>query len=152
VTGEFSDGSGYSDLIGGLTGGAAFPGLPPGGASTTFNANIDNGVVQYDANGSLRTLNWRTFMAGVQYYLPPHGEFALGANYTQGDSNNITKGLADAALGRVMKRSQFFEALILGDVTPSVRAGAAWQRIHQTLGDNLKTTNDRFELSVYFFF
>jgi hypothetical protein len=154
VTGSFTTGTGYSDLLGGLTGGAAFPNLPPampGGPAITFPANIDPGVVQYDAMGNLRTLNWRTFMAGIQYYLPPNGRLTVGANYTQGDSDNIAEGLASP--GGVFKRSQFFEAVALGDITPAVRAGVAWQRIWQTRGDDtMKTVNSRLELSVYFFF
>jgi hypothetical protein len=129
LTGSFTTGSGYSDLIGGLSGGAAFPNLPaiPPGQATPFTAaNIDPGIVQYDTMGNLRTLNWRTFMAGIQYYLPPNGRVTIGANYTQGDSDNITENLA--APGSVFKRSQFFEAVALGDITPAVRAGVAWQR------------------------
>ena len=153
ATGSFTTGSGASDLIGGLSGGAAFPTLPPampGGPPITFNANIDPGIVQYDAAGNLRTLNWRTFMAGIQYYLPPNGEVTIGANYTQGDSDNITAGLTNA--GGVMKKSQFFELVALGDITPAVRAGVAWQRLWQTRGDNMETVNSRLELAVYFFF
>jgi hypothetical protein len=153
VTGSFSTGSGYSDQIGGLTGGAVFPSLPPampGGPAQQFAANVDPGIVQYDAMGNLRTLNWRTFMAGIQYYLPPNGEVTVGANYTRGDSDNITEGLT--ATGGVMKRSQFFELVALGDITPAVRAGVAWQRVWQTRGDDAKTVNSRLELSMYFFF
>jgi outer membrane biosynthesis protein TonB len=155
ATGSFVTGHGIGDLIGGLTGGATFPALPPampGGTPPAFAANIDNGIVQYDASGNLHTINWQTFMAGAQYYLPPNGEITIGANYTQGESDNITDGLTGAALGRVMKKSQFFEAVVLGDITPAVRAGVAWQRLWQTLGDGVQTRNNRLELSVYFFF
>ena len=153
LTGSFVTGSGSSDLIGGLNGGAAFPTLPPammGGTPIAFNANIDPGIVQYDSMGNLRTINWQTFMAGIQYYLPPDGRVTVGANYTHGESDNITTGLT--ALGGVMKQSQFFELVALGDITPAVRAGVAWQRIWQTRGDEMKTVNSRLELSVYFFF
>jgi hypothetical protein len=51
-----------------------------------------------------------------------------------------------------MKSSQFIEATALGDLTPAVRVGAAWQRISQTRGDDRHTVNNRLELSVYFFF
>jgi hypothetical protein len=91
-------------------------------------------------------------MGGIQYYLPPNGQVTIGANYTQGDSDNITQGLTGAALGKVMKRSQFFEAVALGDLTPSIRVGVAWQRLWQTLGDETKLKNNRVELSVFFFF
>lgn len=155
LTGSFSKGSGYSDLIGGLTGGAAFPAVPsatPGGMAAAYPANIDPGIIQYDSAGNLRALNWQTFMVGLQYYLPPEGRVAIAANYTQGDSDNITDGLTGGALGGVMKKSQFFEAVVLGDITPAVRAGIAWQRIAQTRGDDVQSKSNRLELSVYFFF
>jgi len=155
ATGSVVTGHGIGDLLGGLTCGAAFPSVPPaeeGGMAQPYPANIDAGLVQYDSEGNLRTLNWTTFMGGFQYYLPPKGRVTVGGNYTQGKSGNITEGLTGAALGGVLKKSQFVEGTVLGDITPAVRAGAAWQRIHQTRGDDMTTTNNRFELSVYFFF
>lgn len=152
-TGSYTIGSGAADLIGGLNGGAAFPTLPPampGGTPIAFNANIDPGMVQYDAAGNLRTINWQTLMGGLQYYLPPNGEVTIGLNYTQGDSDNITTGLSNP--GSVLKKSQFLELVALADITPAVRAGVAWQRLWQTRGDDLETVNSRLELSVYFFF
>ena len=152
LTGSFVTGQGIGDLIGGISGGATFPKLPAP-ATKAYPSNIDAGLVQYDANGNLRTLDWQTFMVGAQYYLPPSGRVTIGANYTQGKSDNITDGLVDAtALGAVMKKSQFFDATVIGDITPAVRAGVAWQRLAQTLGDNMKLKNNRVELSIYFFF
>jgi predicted porin len=155
ATGSFVVGHGIGDLLGNLSGGANFPLLPPampGGTGAAFAANVDPGIVQYDSTGNLRTLNWRTFMVGLQYYLPPNGQVTIGANYTQGDSDNITDGLTGGALAGVFKQSQFFELVALGDITPAVRAGVAWQRIAQTRGDEQQTKNNRLELSVYFFF
>lgn len=155
ATGSFVTGRGIGDLIGGLNGGATFPSLPPpeeGEMAPTYTPNIDNGLVQYDAEGDLRTLDWQTFVLGLQYYLPPNGRVTVGANYSQGESDNITDGLTGAALGGVMKKSQYFEAVVLGDITPAVRAGLAWQRLQQTRGDDMETKNNRFELSVFFFF
>jgi hypothetical protein len=155
LTGSYVMGEGIGDLLGGLSGGATFPSLPPaekGGAAVPYPSNIDNGLVQYDASGNLRTLGWRTFMAGIQYYLPPTGKITVGANYTQGDSDDITDDLTGPALARVMKKSQFVELVSLFDITPALRAGAAWQYIRQTLGDDMKTKNNRVELSVYYFF
>jgi hypothetical protein len=148
-------GSGIGDLIGGLTGGAAFPNVPaamPGGPATVYPANVDPGIIQYDTMGNLRAINWQTYMIGLQYFLPPTGRISIGANYTQGKSNNITDGLTGNALAGVFKQSQFFEAVVIGDLTPAVRIGAAWQRIEQTRGDDAVSKNNRLELSVYFFF
>jgi hypothetical protein len=146
---------GISDLVGGINGGANFPSLPvPAGATAApaYPSNIDPGIVQYDAGGNLRTLNGQTVVAGIQYYLPPSGRVTVGANYTYGKASNIANGLSSSALVGVMKESQFFEATALGDLTPAVRVGAAFQRIAQIRGDDHHTVNDRLELSVYFFF
>jgi len=153
VTGSFADGHGIGDLLGEISGGASFPVAPPTPSGAAPTPNIDGGIVQYDAAGRLHTLNWRTFMAGIQYYLPPNGRVTVAANYTQGNSDNITDGLTGAALTKVIKQSQFVEATILGDITPAVRAGVAWQRLEQTFGDeHHNPRNQRLELSVYFFF
>jgi predicted porin len=164
LTGSFVTGEGIGDLIGGLTGGAAFPQLPgamgAAGAGGAYSTNIDPGILQYDTAGNLRALKWQTFMVGAQYFLPPTGRISIGANYTQGNSDNITDGLTATApagcpqctLGSVFKKSQFFEAVVLGDLTPAVRIGAAWQRIQQTRGDDAVSKNNRLELAVYFFF
>jgi len=152
ATGSFTTGHGIGDLLGGVSGGATFPQVMVNGVAQAFAANIDNGMVQYDANGKLHTINWTAFMAGAQYYLPPNGELSIGANYTNGKSDNITDGLTGAALGRVMKESHYFEAVAIGDLTPAIRVGAAWQRIWQTLGDGMKSINSRVELSIYYFF
>jgi hypothetical protein len=140
-----------------LNGGATFPALPSSGQSAgtpaTFNANIDNGLVQYSANGVLRTIDWRTFMVGLQYYLPPHGRVLAAANYTQGESDNLAQGLVDsAARGKLMVKSQFFDVNLFGDVTPALRAGCAWEHLMQTRGDGAHETNDRFIFSAYYFF
>lgn len=155
LTGSFVLGAGVGDMLGGISGGAAFPAIPPampGGMAGTFAPNIDGGIVQYDTMGNLRTLDGKTFMAGLQYYLPPEGRVAVAANYTLGLADNITEGLTGGALGNVMKKSQFFELVAIGDITPAVRAGVAWQRIEQTRGDNSVSKNNRLELAVYFFF
>jgi hypothetical protein len=154
LTGSFVTGSGIGDLLGGLTGGAAFPSVPGmnGGAAAPYPANIDPGIVQYDTMGNLRAINWQTFMVGAQYFLPPTGRISIGATYTQGNSDNITDGLTGGGLAGVFKQSQFFEAVVLGDLTPAVRIGAAWQRIAQTRGDEAVSKNNRLELAVYFFF
>src|SRR5262249_56756114 len=71
VTGSFANGTAYADLLTSLTGGAGFPSLPGGG---TYNPNIDNGLVTFTADGTLRTIDWRVALAWLQDYLPPAGQ------------------------------------------------------------------------------
>ena len=86
LNGSFQTGSGFNDQYSGLTGGVTYPAVPNPGMVTpapTFTPNIDNGLVTYDAAGVLHTINWQSFMAGFQYYLPPSGNFFISANVSQ---------------------------------------------------------------------
>ena len=70
---EASIGSGISDLYTGLTGGALFPTLPnPADCRRrrSYRPNIDSGIVTFDADGNLRTIDWWAVVAGLQYHLP----------------------------------------------------------------------------------
>jgi hypothetical protein len=88
--------------------------------------------VTFDRQGVLHTIDWRTFMVGLQYYLPPTGRVIVSVNYTQADSKNIANlypqgGAEIELLSRVAKRSQYADANLFWDVTPAVRVGASFQ-------------------------
>src|SRR5262249_55215531 len=73
LTGSSVPGTGIGDLMGGtLTGNPAFP-FPPTPemlpVPPAYTPDIDPGMVAYDGYGLLHTVNWRTYMAGFQYYL-----------------------------------------------------------------------------------
>jgi len=73
---ELTTGTGISDLYTGLTGGALFPTLPnPSGMMPPplYRPNIDSGIVTFDADGNLKTIDWRALVVGLQYYLPGAG-------------------------------------------------------------------------------
>jgi hypothetical protein len=149
LLGEFTLGTGYADQFTGMTAGAGFPSLPGGAA---FAADVDNGLVTYDStgNGVLHTINWRTFEVGFQYYLPPNGRAFLSGNYTQADSNNMAQLFPKAA--GIYKKSQYADAQLFFDVTPSARVGVGYQYVRQTFCDQTTSENHRFEaLGVYFF-
>jgi hypothetical protein len=198
VTGSFVTGTGIGDLYtGGLTGGAHFP-LPTGpqGPFTgTYGSNIDPGLVQYgieqqgpataaapvttpvtDSNGNwvgiLRTLDWRSFMIGVQYYLPfLSGRVVLSGNYTHAFSDNIqqqsTASFANekSAGGdptRTFSAANYYDANLFIGITDSFKAALSWQRVEQhflahglagqeVMGDSPEH-NDRLEISTFFFF
>ena len=54
-----------------------------------YTPNVDPGLVAFDLNNFLHTINWETFVIGVQYYLPPTGRLFISGNYSGGYSNNI---------------------------------------------------------------
>jgi hypothetical protein len=185
LTGSFVTGAGIGDLFtGGLVGGMPFP-RPDGtqGPLTGFyGANIDPGIVMYDANGFLRVLKWTAFMVGAQYFLPiAKGRIVLTGNYTQAVSPNLlqTEGgnfQAEVSAGadptRTFRKARYIDVNLFGDITPAIRVGLSFQRITQTFlaakvadtpdrldalkEDTVMTDaeehNDRYELSGYFFF
>jgi hypothetical protein len=134
LIGSFVTGAGIGDLIT-ATGGAEFPTLPnPAQANPPplYNGDIDHGIVSFDTQGVLRTIDWQAFKVGVQYYFPPTGRLILSANYTQARSSNMAKlfpkgGAEIELLGRVASWSQYADVNVFFDVTPAARIGVSGQ-------------------------
>ncbi len=134
LTGSLVTGTGIADLVT-ANGGATFtPLMNPAQDNPPFAyANdIDNGIVTFDYRGVLHTINWRTFMVGLQYYLPPTGRVFVALNYTQADSNNMNDlylqgGAEIELLSRIANRSRYADANVFWDATPAVRLGASIQ-------------------------
>jgi hypothetical protein len=134
LTASFVVGTGIGDLVT-AGGGASFPTLPnPAQANPPplYNGNIDNGLVSFDTQGVLHTIDWRTWRVGLQYYLPPEGRLSLSANYTEGHSTNMAKlfpkgGAEIELLGRVADLSRYVDVNVFCDVTPAVRLGLSGQ-------------------------
>lgn len=153
LTGSFWTGTGIADQVGvpGNVPNAPLPPAMPGGATTPFVADIDNGLVHYDANGNLETIDWTGFMVGGQYYLPPGGHISLTANFTQGWSKTLEKA-EYAAVTTAYKLSRYADVSAFFDITPALRTGLSFQYSWQKFPDNAISNNKRFELSVYTFF
>jgi hypothetical protein len=144
LTGSFVTGTGIADLIN-ANGGASFPTLPnPAQANPPplYTPDIDNGLVSFDTQGVLHTIDWQAFRVGIQYYFPPTGRLILSANYTQANSKNMAKlfpmgGAEIELLGSVANVSQYADANLFWDVTPAVRIGASGQytRVEYLDGD-----------------
>jgi hypothetical protein len=130
LTGDFVTGTGIGDLIN-VNGGAMFPALfNPAQANPApiYAANVDQGLVTFDSQGVLHTINWQEFRIGLQYYLPPSGRVFITANYIQAHSDNMHKlfpqgGAEIELLGRVADTSYYADATLYWDATPSVRLG-----------------------------
>ncbi len=181
LTGEFVIGTGAADQYTGMTAGATMPNVYPLPIGTPVNAlgmavppqvsagaqpivglpyvpNIDPGLVAFDSRGFLHTINWQTFVVGLQYYLPPNGRVFVSGNYSQGRSNNIASLYHPVsarqpwinALG-VFRSSRYMDGNIFFDVTPPVRLGLSFQRVEQELADDTRVHNDRFEMTFLYF-
>jgi hypothetical protein len=179
-TGEFVTGTGHADQYTGMTAGATMPNvypLPPGTPVTysgvaspqdlagaapqvglPYTPNVDPGLVAFDSNEIAHTINWQTFILGLQYYLPPSGRVFASINYSEGKSNNIASLYHPISprqpwvnpLG-VFQSSQYFDANIFFDITPAVRTGLSYQWVKQKLTDDTFVHNNRFELTFLYF-
>jgi hypothetical protein len=164
LNGEFVTGSGIADQIGPLTGGITFPAFPlPAPGGTQAAANIDNGMVTYDpsGNGVLHTVDWQTYMAGIQYYLPPQGRLFMSVNFTHGESRNIVNlvggatlpnGMTNPRARTVIKESDYLNTNLFFDVTPALRTALSFNYTAQHYGDGAQVRNLRWFASAWYFF
>jgi hypothetical protein len=180
ITGEFVTGTGDADQYTGMTAGATMPNVNPlpvdtpvnaGGTSvpmttgaaplvgSPFTPNVDPGLVAFDTNGVLHTINWQTILVGVQYYLPPTGRVFITGNYSRGNSDNIASLFHPASTvqpwvnsGGVFHSSWYVDGNIFFDVTPAARVGLSFQRVNQGLADGTSAYNNRYEMTWLYFF
>jgi hypothetical protein len=148
-------GSGISDLYTGLTGGVSFPNPPnPDMVSPapTYAADIDNGMVTFDANGRIHTIDWRSYMVGIQYYLPPSGRLWVSANYSGMKSGNAARYVNAAGASKVFDKSYWADGNVFCDLTAAVRLGAEYAYFHQTYADGVAAKNTRLQFSGFYLF
>jgi hypothetical protein len=159
ITGSAVMGTGIADLVN-AGGGASFPVLPnPAQISPApvYTPDVDNGLVTFDSFGILHTIDWQTFMVGIQYYLPPTGRVILSGNFTEAYSKNMAelypKGGAEISLlTRVAQLSRYADANVFFDVTPAVRIGASFQYTATEYIDGEIPRNLRWMASGLYFF
>jgi hypothetical protein len=147
LTAEFSTGTGISDLYTGLTGGALFPLLPdPSGLlmpPPIYRPNIDSGIVTYDANANLKTIDWRAFVVGLQYYLPvADGSLWVAATYSRLESANILSLTPESGRGGIFIQQDYVDGNVFAALTPAVQVGFSYQRTQQTFGDRPFSSSD----------
>jgi hypothetical protein len=150
LVGEATIGSGYADQFTGMTGmnGANWGGIYNTAAAGTISSpNLDPGLIAFDNAAILHTINWKTFVVGLEYYL---GRVTLGGNYSEGDSDNMTDLFPKNK--NVFKKSQYADAAVFFDLTPAIRFGVGYQYTKQTFCDDATAQNHRFEaLALYWF-
>ena len=175
LTGSFTTGTAYQDLMGNMTMGLGPVRYPPVPGTTEVSppppeqgvagvalpqtsfppANVDPGLILFDyyGSGSAQTINLRTWMAGLQYYLPG-GRVWISGNYSHADSNNIVDALGGAAIAQanglvianpyaktVIQNSNYYDVNLFVDVTPSIRIGATGSLLKQTYADRSPPDN-----------
>jgi len=162
LTGEFSRGTGISDMYNSdLTGGALFPTLPnpqnrgvdPANPPPIYAPNIDSGIVTYDGNGKARTIDWQGFLVGAQYYLPiDKGRVWVSGNYSQVKSGNIVKLTPIAGQSAVYKEARYVDGNLFVAISGALQIGYSFQLVEQTFADGVKAKNYRNEGGLHFFF
>jgi hypothetical protein len=182
VTGEFVTGTADADQYSGMTAGATMPNayqFPPdtpvmvGGTAAPapglggvqplvglpYTPHVDPGLVAFDPHGRLHTINWQTFIVGLQYYLPPTGRVFVTTNYSQALSNNIASLFHPGATTQlwvnskaVFSSSRYIDGNLFVDITPAARVGVSYQRVQQVLADGTNARNDRYEMTWLYFF
>jgi len=94
---------------------------------TPYTPNVDPGLVGFDRSEGIHTINWQTFVVGIQYYLPPRGA-SLSAELQSGKiqqhreslSSHCAQSAMDQCFG-VFQSSRYVDGNIFFDLTPAVR-------------------------------
>jgi hypothetical protein len=139
ITGEFSTGTGIAELYTNMDGGHRIPVLPNPqnvAPAVPYLQNIDNGLVTFDRNFNLATINWTGFVAGLQYYLPiASGAVWLSGVYGQVESNNIKELTPYADHGGIFTKMEYIDGSVGVEITPAILLGFSFQTVKQTFGD-----------------
>jgi hypothetical protein len=160
LTGEFSRGTGVSDMYTDLTGGLLFPTLPnpqdrqqATRPPPVYIPNIDSGIVTFDGDGHLRTCDWQGYVVGLQYYLPIlDGRVWISGIHSAIKSDNIVEITPIPGRGGVYSKSLYFDGSLFVALTDAIQMGFSFQNVRQTLGDGVKTQNYRSEFGMHMFF
>ncbi len=157
ATAEATMGTGIANLYTGLTGGVLFPSLPNPSMTLpvpTYNPDVDQGLLTYDAAGKLHTMNWRALVVGLQYRAPFRQGRALGLSVvaSQIESTNVVSLTPQQGLPAVFSKAQYVDGNVFYAPTPESQVGASVQVERQTFGDGVYGLNVRGELALYYFF
>ena len=153
LVGEFVTGKGINDLYTGLVGGVANPALPnPTNAvpAPTYAASVDPGLAVYDPTGEMHLIQWTTYFAGLQYYLPGvDGRLWVSANYSHSESSNarLFGAPTKARLGE-----DWFDACVFGDATPQIRLGVEYGNFNDQYGDGHHAINHKVQFDAFYVF
>lgn len=124
-------------------------GAPAGTAAPVYTPNLDNGLALFLADGSLHPIQWTSYMAGIQYYLPPSGRVWLAFNGSRMTSDNAKDF---GAKNKVWDRQTWLNGNIFADITSAVRLGVSLDVTRQTYVDGVDATNYRVQGSGFFIF
>ena len=157
VTGEYSRGTGVTDLYLTLNGGVLFPSLPnPKNVlpALVYTPNIDPGIATFDADGVLRTINWQGWMVNAHYNLPFNkGKLlSISGTYSEVRSSNDLALTPIQGQAFVWNKGQYFDGTAWWSITPAFQMCLSFQTNAQTFGDGVVARNNRVQAAWWFFF
>jgi hypothetical protein len=157
ITGEATMGTGIADLYSGLTGGAKYPALEnpmlmvP---APVYNANLDPGIVTFDAAGNLKTINWRAVVAGLQYHLPiaAGNRVWVSGSFSAIQSTNLASVTPSNTQSQIWTKGHYYDGNLFVAITPAVQADLSYQVMTETYADGVEAKNNRAEIALHYFF
>jgi hypothetical protein len=142
--GEYTRGTGIADMYTFMDGGSRFPILPNptlAQPAVVYQANVDPGLVTFDRNLNLATINWQAFVLNGQYFLPiDNGRVWIEGTYSRIWSDNIKDLTPFPSWGGIFTEMDYYDANLGIDITPAVALGLSFQSVHQTFGDSSPPT------------
>jgi hypothetical protein len=156
LTAEYSNGTGVADMYTELTGGVLFPTIPNLQGDTLpplYKPDMDPGIVTFDGEGRIRTVNWKAFVIGVQYYLPVmKGRISVSGIYSRLQSNNAAALTPVPFRQAVYDKAEYFDGNVFVRLTDSYRIAGSFQTVKQTFSDRVETRNNRIQGAIHLFF
>ena len=109
----------------------------------------DPGLAMFTADGKLSTVNWQSYIFGLQYYLPTSTKLFVSANYSHIESSNASDF---GAASKVWTKEDWADANLFYDLTPAVRLGVEGALFDMTYADGVSAKNYRLQFSGFFMF
>jgi len=157
LTAEVSRGTGIANLYTGLSGGVLFPSLNNPLMQVPvpmYTPGIDQGLVTYDADNNLHSVNWGAAVVGLQYRAPfeQGRRLWLSGIVAQLESSNSAPLTPQSGRPYVFKKARYFDANVFLAITAASQLGLSVQGEEQTFGDGAVGRNLRGQVAVYYFF
>jgi hypothetical protein len=154
LSGELAYGKATADLYTGMANGIAFPSLPPPGEgepAPAFAPGVDPGMVTYDLDGELRSIDLLSGWASLQYWLPSFEALWVAGTYSHLDVRNSDE-LDAAAPATARKSLDWFGACIGYDPTAALRFVGGYSFFRDEYVDGEVGKNHRMGLTGFLFF
>jgi hypothetical protein len=153
LSGELAYGQATADLYTAMGSGVGFPALPAEGdePAPVFAAGADPGMVTYDMDGDLESIDWLSGWVSLQYWIPPfNGAVWASATYSHLESNADDLDAATPELAR--DKLDWFGLGVGYDPSPALRFVGGYSYFRDEYLDGTAAKNHRMGLTGFLFF